>query len=111
MRSLLKLIGFGLLLLGFYFLGQNVIFTTQTSVYWWREIPAAGSVLAVMSGVFVLLFGRSSTKQMGWLLVGLGMILAFLSGGIILRPTSLWTFSLAFASFAGGYKLMTTGRL
>ncbi|MBW4540566.1 MAG: hypothetical protein KME43_15670 [Myxacorys chilensis ATA2-1-KO14] len=111
MRSFLKLIGFGLLLLGFYFLGQNVIVATRGSVYWWREIPAAGSVLAIMGGVFTLLFARSSVKELGWLLIGVGMILAFLSGGIVLKPMSLWTFSLAFASFAGGYKLMTTGRL
>ncbi|NDJ18177.1 hypothetical protein [Myxacorys almedinensis] len=111
MRSLLKLVGFGLLLLGLYFLGQNVIVATQGSVYWWRGIPATGSVLAVMSGVFTVLFARSSAKQWGWLLIGLGMILAFLSGGIVLKPMSLWAFSLAFASFAGGYKLMTTGRI
>lgn len=105
-----KLIGLALLVVGVYFLGQNVIFTTQTSVYWWRSIPATGSVLSILGGVLFLLYGRRSNSNIGWILVGLGILLVFLSGGVILRPTSLWSLFLALVSMVGGYQLLTTGR-
>ncbi|NJO41839.1 MAG: hypothetical protein HC769_34080 [Cyanobacteria bacterium CRU_2_1] len=111
MRFLTTLIGLALVLVGIYFLGQNILFTTQVAPYWWRDIPAAGSVLALLSGILVLLFGRRGTREAGWILVGLGIILVFLSGGVILRPTSLWTFFLALAAIGGGYQLLTTRRL
>ncbi|MBD0363924.1 MAG: hypothetical protein ICV55_14320, partial [Coleofasciculus sp. C3-bin4] len=46
-----RLLGILLLVVGIYFLGQNIIFTTHYSPYFWRDIPAAGSVLAIMGGV------------------------------------------------------------
>jgi hypothetical protein len=111
MRLLLKLVGLALLLVGVYFLGQNIIFTTQTAAYWWRDISAAGSVLAVTSGVVALLFFNRSAGGLGWVLVGLGILLVFVSGGVVLKPTSLWTFFLAFVSLVAGLQLITTGRL
>lgn len=110
MRLLLKLIGLILLLIGLYFLGQNIIFTTQVSPYWWRDISSAGSVIAVVSGAIALIFFRGA-RSLGWVLVLLGVLLAFVSGGIILRPTSLWTFFLAVLSFVAGLQLITTGRI
>jgi hypothetical protein len=41
-----KLLGIALILLGVYFLGQNIIFATTFSPYIWRDIPAAGSLLS-----------------------------------------------------------------
>jgi hypothetical protein len=111
MRLLLKLVGLALLLVGIYFLGQNIIFTTQTAAYWWRDISAAGSVLAVTSGVVALLFFNRSAGGLGWVLVGLGILLVFISGGVVLKPTSLWTFFLAFVSLVAGLQLITTGKL
>jgi hypothetical protein len=111
MRLLGKLIGLCLILVGIYFLGQNIIFTTQTAAYWWRDISAAGSVIAVVAGILILLYAPRGAKETGWLLVGLGILLVFVSGGVILRPTSLWTLFLAFVSLAGGYQLIRTGRI
>jgi len=111
MRFFSKLIGLALVLVGIYFLGQNILFTTQVSRYWYRDIPATGSILALVSGVLTLLFAGRGAREMGWILVGLGILLVFLSGGVVLRPTSLWTFFLAFGSLVGGFKLITTGRL
>lgn len=105
-----KLLGLVLVLVGIYFLGQNIVFTTQTAPYWWRDIPAAGSVIAILSGIMILLSSRD-TKELGWGLVAVGIVLVFLSGGVVLRPTSLWTFFLSFVSMAGGYQLLTTGRI
>lgn len=111
MRLLIKLIGLVLLLVGIYFLGQNIIFTSHISRYWWRDISAAGSVLALIAGVMSLIFFRSATGSLGWVLVGLGIVLVFVSGNVILMPTSLWYFFLAFASLTAGLKLITTGRI
>ncbi|NJM56547.1 MAG: hypothetical protein HC857_02600 [Synechococcales cyanobacterium RU_4_20] len=58
MRLLSQIFGIALLLVGLYYLGQNIIFTTQTAPYWWRDLPAAGSVLSLIFGTLVLMFGR-----------------------------------------------------
>ena len=106
-----RLLGIALLLLGIYFLGQNIIFTTHYSPYFWRDIPAAASVLAIMGGIVSLLFFSRETGNLGWILLGVGAVLVFLSGGVILRPTSLWSFFVAFAALAGGFQLITQGRI
>ncbi len=111
MRVLIKFLGLALVIAGIYFLGKNIFFTTQTSYFWWQNLPATGSVVALIAGSFTLLFGSRSSRDMGWILVGLGIVLVFLSGGVMLRPTSLWNFFLAFMSLVGGYKLLTTGRI
>lgn len=111
MRLLIKLVGLALLLVGIYFLGQNIVFTSHISRYWWRDISAAGSVLSLITGIISLLFFRSATGSLGWVLVGLGIVLVFVSGNVILMPTSLWYFFLSFASLAAGLKLITTGRI
>lgn len=111
MRLLTKLIGLALLLVGVYFLGQNIVFTTKVSPYWWRDISATASVLALTAGIISLLFFQRTLGSLGWVLVGLGILLVFVSGSVILLPTSLWYFFLAFVSLAAGLKLITTGRL
>jgi len=111
MRLLLKLVGLSLVVLGIYFLGQNIFFTTQISPYWWRDVSAAASVIAILGGLTSLLFFRRATGDFGWILVMLGILLVFVSGRVILRPTSLWYFFLSFASLMAGFKLIRTGRL
>ncbi|HEY9658267.1 MAG TPA: hypothetical protein V6C65_07430 [Allocoleopsis sp.] len=111
MRWMSKLIGLALLLVGVYFLGQNIIFTTRLALFWWRDISAAGSVIAMVTGILLLFYGGRGVRETGWLLVGLGILLVFVSGGVILRPTSLWTLFLSLISLTGGYQLLTTGRL
>jgi uncharacterized membrane protein YqhA len=110
MRFLLRLIGFGLLILGIYFLSQNIFFTTNPYPYWWRGIAADTSVLALISGVLMLVFLPTDSKNLGWILVAIGIILVFLSSKAILNPTSLWQFLLSFSSIAVGYQMLTTGR-
>lgn len=106
-----RLLGIALVLLGLYFLGQNIIFATQYSPYFWRDIPASASVLAIMGGIISLLFFPRQTGNLGWILLGAGAILVFLSGGVILKPTSLWNFVIAFSALAGGFQLITQGRI
>lgn len=64
-----------------------------------------------MSGVFALIFFRRETGNFGWILLGIGIVLVFLSGGVILKPTSLWNFLVAFTTLAAGYKLLNEGRI
>jgi hypothetical protein len=108
-----KLLGVLLMLAGIYFLGQNIFFTTFHSgfSYGWRSIPAAGSVFTLLGGIFTLVFGRRSLHEVGWVLLGIGIVLVFVSGGVVLRPTSLWTFLLSFFLLAGGFKLTSDRRL
>lgn len=106
-----KLLGILLLVVGIYFLGQNIIFTTRYSPYFWRDIPAAASALAIMGGIISLLFFQRTFGSLGWILLIFGVVSVFLSGGVVLKPTSLWTFFVAFAALAGGLQLITQGRL
>jgi hypothetical protein len=110
MRLFNRFLGLLLILAGIYFLGQNIFFTTQFSRFWWRSIPAMGSVLTLTSGLLTLLFAGRSGRDFGWILIGLGILFVFLSGGIVLRPTSLVTFLLSFAALFGGYKLLLARR-
>ncbi len=106
-----QLFGIGLLLAGMYFLGQNIMFSTYYSPYFWRNLPAIGSVLAIMGGVISLLLFRRQTGNFGWILLIFGIVLVFLSGGVMLKPTSLWNFLIAFAALVSGFRLLTEGRL
>ncbi len=111
MHFLKKLIGLALLIIGIYYLGQNIIFTSQTSIYWWRDISAAGSVISLISGIIAIFFFPRNFGNLGWVLVGVGIALVFVSGRVILRPTSLWYFFLSFSAMTAGFQLIRTGRI
>lgn len=110
MRALISLIGLGLIVVGIYFLSQNIFFTTNPYPYWWRGIAADTSILALMSGVLMLVFLPSDSRNLGWIPVTIGIVLVFLSSKAILNPTSLWQFLVSFGSIAVGYQMITTGR-
>jgi hypothetical protein len=109
MRSLSYLIGLGLILLGVYFLGNNIIFTTQ-AYPWWRGVAANLSVLSLCVGVFALVFLPSSAKSFGWVAVAFGIVCVFASSRAILNPTSLWQFFLSLMTMGVGYKMLTQRR-
>jgi hypothetical protein len=109
-RFLIKLVGLFLVMAGIYFLGQNISFSTY-SYGFWQLLPARASVLCLMGGALSLVFFRRETGQFGWILLVLGIVLVFLSGGVFLKPTSLWDFLVAFTAIASGYKLLTEGRV
>lgn len=106
-----RFIGLVLILLAIYLLGQNIYFTTNVYPYWWRGIAADGSILFLTAGIVLLFFLPGFGKSLGWIALGMGILLVFFSSRAILNPTSLWQFCLATASFAGGYQLITTGRI
>lgn len=111
MGLIIRLIGLALLLLGVYFLGQNIYFSTNPYPYWWRGIAADGSILFLTTGVLMFFALPSRDKFLSGVAIAVGILLIFASSRAILNPTSLWQFVLSLASFVGGYQLFTTGRL
>jgi hypothetical protein len=51
MKEFGKLLGFALIVIGIYWLGKNIILTTQSAYYGWQTIPAAGSVVLMLAGL------------------------------------------------------------
>jgi hypothetical protein len=111
MRLILRLIGLALLLLGIYFLGQNIYFSTNLYPYWWSGVAADASILSLTIGILLFFILPRSNKDLSFIAIAIGILLIFVSSRAILNPTSLWQFSLSLASFIGGYQLFTTGRL
>ena len=111
MKNLIKFLGLGLVILGIYFLGQNIFFTTNVNPYWWRGIAADVSILSLIVGTLTLVFAPGDLKKLGWIVAVFGVLMVFISGKAILNPTSLWQFFVSFASFSIGYHLMVYGRL
>jgi hypothetical protein len=111
MRFLIKLIGFALLLLGIYFLGKNIFFTTNVSPYFWRGIAADLSILFLVLGMLSLVFLPGSAKAVGWVFVGMGIVFVFASSRAVLNPTSLWHFFISITAMGSGYKMITSGRM
>jgi hypothetical protein len=111
MGLLLRIFGLGLLILGIYLVGQNIIFTTNVYPYWWRGIAADTSILALTIGVMILIFFPRVMKDWGWISIVVGVILVFVSSRAILNPTSLWQFFVSLVLMSGGYKMLTSGRL
>jgi hypothetical protein len=111
MRFFIQLIGFALILLGIYFLGRNIFFTTNVYPYFWRGIAADLSILFLVLGTVWLVALPMSLKSYGWIFVGISIVLIFASSRAVLNPTSLWQFFISFASMAAGYRMLATGRL
>jgi hypothetical protein len=105
------IVGFALIIASVYFLGQNISFTTHYYYSWWQKTAATGSILALLAGICSLTFWRREMGNFGWLLIAIGIILVFLNAGVILQPTSLWTFCVSMLAFASGYQLLTRGRI
>jgi hypothetical protein len=106
-----SIIGLALIILSIYFLGQNIVFTTNYYADWWHKTSATASVLALLLGISSLTFWRQTMGNLGWIFIAVGIILVFLAGGVILQPTSLWTFCVSMLTFACGYQLLTSGRI
>lgn len=111
MRILAYFAGLALILLGIYFLGKNIFFTTNVSPYWWRGIAADSSVLAITAGVVGLFALPNESKFLGWVGIIIGIVLVFMASRAVLAPTTLWQFLVSMLAMVGGYQLLTTGRI
>ena len=74
---LARLIGLCLLLVGLYFLGQNVYFTTNPYPYWWRGIAADSSILFLTAGVMLFFALPAREKMLSIISILIGIVLVF----------------------------------
>ncbi|ANV88524.1 hypothetical protein [Picosynechococcus sp. PCC 7117] len=112
MKFLGKLIGLGLILLGIYFLGKNIFFTTGGYRYsFWRGISADLAVMTLAGGVVSLFTLPENNRTLGWILIGASILLIFAGGRAVLTPVSLWQLFISLASMTSGYQLLRTGRI
>ncbi|MEB3225133.1 MAG: hypothetical protein VKJ86_04950 [Synechococcus sp.] len=107
-----KIFGLGLILLGIYFLGKNIFFTTGGYGYsFWRGLSADLAVMTLAGGIVSLFTFPAENRSLGWILIGISILLIFAGGRAVLAPTSLWQLFLSLISMTSGYQLLRTGRI
>lgn len=99
-----KLLGLVLMLGGLGFLTSSLVIGSVGFIY---NIPL---VTLGIAGVLVLNYGGSN-RNLGWVLIGIGIAIAIGSGGVLIVPTTLFSFLLATGSFSTGYQLFTSGKV
>jgi hypothetical protein len=99
-----KLIGLGLMLGGLGFLSSSIIIGSAGLIY---NTPL---VVLGIAGILALNYGGSN-RNLGWVLIGVGLAIAIASGGIAIVPMTLLSFLLATGSFSTGYQLFTAGKV
>ncbi len=114
MRLLIKLVGFVLMVVGIYFLAKNIVLTAgcSHSYYYfrsWCNISSKGTVVSLLGGIIALVFFRRQTGTLGWILIGISIVLVAISGALVWKATTLWYLFLAFTAFLGGYKMFASG--
>lgn len=109
-KLLIKLIGFGLVMGGIYFLGQNITIHTNYG-YWWGGISAKLAVLLVTGGIVALVFLKGELQKLGGILIVIGIICVFVSSRISLSPTSLWNYFLGIIALIGWGKMLSSGKI
>lgn len=100
---LTRLSGLALMCAGIASLANSIIIITPKPI-------GAPAVLLCVCGILTLIYSSSHSRE-GWILIGLGIVVTFASGVIILVPTSLLAFMLGFLGFSMGFQLFTTGRI
>jgi hypothetical protein len=107
---MIRLIGLGLFFFGFWFIGQNIIFTSQISFFTFRGIAAGGSIILLVGGISTYLFGSGSSRNAGLVMLLLASVLIFMSGVVIITPTSLAEVFIGIAAMIFGGRMITSGR-
>ena len=103
MKEISKALGMALLVGGLYLLAKDIVFFTHS----WGGIAALSSVLALVVGVLLLVFGPKEQKSLGWVAIAVGVVLLIAGSRAHVNSVSLWQFLVAFGCMAGGYKLLT----
>jgi hypothetical protein len=104
MWILTRFLGLALMLGGIFFLASSIFIGTFHLMY----LPASGSLFLCIAGILVL---TKLHQSWGWILITVGILIAFASGGLIITSTSLLSFMLAFGALSAGYQLFTSGRV
>jgi hypothetical protein len=112
--SLIRILGLFLFILGIYLFALDISLVGgchSYSCYQWQNLPAAGSVIASMGGILSLSIFPRKTGTWGWVLLGIGAVLVYLSGGIILKLPGMLTFIASFTAMAYGHQLIKRRRI
>ena len=107
---MIRLAGLGLFFFGFWFLGQNIIFSSRISFFTFRGIAAGGSIILLIAGISTYLFGSGSSRNAGLVMLLLAVVLIFMSGIVIITPTSLAEVGVGIAAMIFGGRMVTLGR-
>jgi pSer/pThr/pTyr-binding forkhead associated (FHA) protein len=99
-----KFIGLAFMLGGLAFLAGTIVIGSPVWIY---NTPLIALSIA---GVFTLNNG-GSFRNLGWFLIGIGIVIAIGSGGILILPIGLLPFLLAVSAFSAGYQLFTSGKI
>jgi pSer/pThr/pTyr-binding forkhead associated (FHA) protein len=99
-----KFIGLALMIGGLAFLAGTIVIGSPVWIY---NTPLIALSIA---GVFTLTNG-GSFRNLGWFLIGIGIVIAIGSGGILILPIGLLPFLLAVSAFSAGYQLFTSGKV
>ena len=94
-NSLIRLLGILLFMLGIYLFVRDISLVGQCQSYFcseWQNLTASGSAIACMGGVLSVFVFQQRTTTLGWLLLGLGVLLVYLSGGMLLKPIAIHRF-------------------
>lgn len=113
-NSLIRLLGVLLFMLGIYLFVRDISIVNECQslfCYEWQNLAASGSVIACMGGVLSVFVFQRRTTTLGWLLLSLGVLLVYLSGGMLLKPIGMLTFIASFTAMAYGHQLMKRRRM
>lgn len=99
-----KLAGLALMLGGLAFLAGSIVIGSPIWIY---NSPLIALNIA---GVLTLTNG-GLFRHLGWCLIGIGIAIAFASGGILILPICLLPFLVAVSAFSVGYQLFTSGKV
>lgn len=99
-----KLVGFALMLAGLGFLSSSLVIGSVGFIY---NTPL---IMLGVAGILVLNYGGSN-RNLGWVLIGIGVAISIASGGVAIVPMTLFSFLLATGSFSAGYQLFTSGKI
>lgn len=99
-----KLAGLALMLGGLAFLAGSIVIGSPIWIY---NSPLLALSIA---GVLTLTNG-GSFRHLGWFLIGIGIAIAFASGGILILPIGLLPFLVAVSAFSVGHQLFTSGKV
>lgn len=112
MKLILQILGIALILVGLYFLWQNIFLTTEASPYWWNGILADFSVLSLSLGLLMLvLIPFRGLRQTGSIFLVLGAICVYGSNRAIVNWASMSQLAITVFAIASGYLIFATGRL
>lgn len=67
-------------------------------------------MLLVVVGIISLNYGWGD-RRLGWILIIIGIVVAFASGGIAIVPVTLFAFGVAMLAVVNGYSMLTTGKI